>query len=92
MTFRKRSKKWSHINGIFVRMDSSGISEVLNPILTHVIIHQSDSNHPGTTHMIPRWCIIWWDSWMKNGAIKEDNRPWGDLLVLYAKPHQENVP
>ena len=28
----------------------------------------------------------------ENGVVEEDNRPWGALLVLAAKPHQENMP
>ena len=28
----------------------------------------------------------------KNSVLEEDNRPWGELVVLSAKPHQENVP
>ena len=28
----------------------------------------------------------------KNGVVEEDDRPWGALLVLSEKPHQENVP
>ena len=28
----------------------------------------------------------------KNGVVEEDNGTWGELVVLSAKPHQENMP
>ena len=28
----------------------------------------------------------------ENGVVEEYNKPWGALVVLAAKPHQENVP
>ena len=28
----------------------------------------------------------------ENGAVEEDDGPWGPLVVLAAKPHQQNVP
>ena len=28
----------------------------------------------------------------ESGVVEEDDRPWGSLVVLAAKPHQENVP
>ena len=28
----------------------------------------------------------------ENGVAEEDGRTWGALVVLAAKPHQENVP
>ena len=28
----------------------------------------------------------------ESGVVEEDDVPWGALVVLYAKPHQENVP
>ena len=28
----------------------------------------------------------------ERGVEEEDNKPWGALVVLDAKPHQENVP
>ena len=28
----------------------------------------------------------------ENGIVEEDDGPWGALVVLAAKPHQENVP
>ena len=32
------------------------------------------------------------ESLYENGVMEEDNVPWGALVVLYAKPHPENVP
>ena len=28
----------------------------------------------------------------KNGVVEEDDRPWGELVVISAKPHLKNVP
>ena len=28
----------------------------------------------------------------KNGVVEDDNRPWGALVILVEKLHQENVP
>ena len=28
----------------------------------------------------------------ENGVVEEDDRTWGALVVLFEKPHQENVP
>ena len=36
-----------------------------------------------------RKMVGWLD---ENGVMEEDDGPWGALVVLDAKPHQENIP
>ena len=52
VTYRTRSKGWSHNNGVcFVRMNSVGISGYFHSRLTQVFIHLSSVNHLDTVLM-----------------------------------------
>ena len=92
VTYRTRSSIWSQTTGIyFVSMDSADLSGDSHSILTHVTTPYLLQN----TQVWPSW--VWGytkagKTAEKNGVVKEDNGPWIALVVLAAKPHQENVP
>ena len=93
MNYRTSSKRWSHTTGMcFLSMDSTSISGDFHSRLTQV------NNHPPIFCKPPR-CGTHEYEVMRNllermdedGVAEEEYIPWGELVVLAAKPHQENM-
>ena len=61
--------------------------------MTQVAIHLYAVNHLGTDgpheSEVMRKLV---ESMDENGVVEEDDGPWVALVVISAKPHQENVP
>ena len=72
-----------------MRMDSAGLSGYFHSILTQLTIHPSSVNHgPHESEAMQKLM----ERLDVNGVEKHDDRSWVALVVLSAKPHNENVP
>ena len=89
VTHRTRSKKWSHTTGICFFEDGSC------RLIREFSFQIDTGNHPSICCKPPSYgryeyeVILNLVGWMdETFVVKDNNGPWGEMLVLAAKPHQ----